>query len=69
MIEITTLRDETRHLLINRPASLTIEQIAKELNVTKSWVNAFAKNKTRNPGVVTVESLNVLLKQYNKAVK
>lgn len=69
MHEITTLRDETRRLLINRPASLTFVQIAKELNVTARWVQNFAKGKTPNPGVVTVESLNVLLKNYKKALK
>jgi len=70
MQEITTLRDETRTLILSRPISLTIPKIAKEINVSTRWVNMFISGKAKNPGVVTVETLNVFLKQeIRKAAK
>lgn len=62
MKKITTLRDETRTLLNKRPKDLTAESIAKQLNVSIPWVNMFAAGKIENPSVVTIETLNYLLK-------
>lgn len=66
MTNVTTWRDKTRELLNNRPVSLTIEQIAKELNVSAAWIRMFARNKIENPGIVTVQTLNEFLKNYKK---
>lgn len=66
MPEITTLRDETRELLLNRPASLSVGDIADAIKVSKSWLNAFARGDIPNPGVVTVETLNAYLKKCAK---
>lgn len=69
MPEITTLRDETRELLLSRPATLTVAAIAETLGVSKAWVNAFARGEIANPGVVTIETLNAFLKKTSKAKK
>ena len=70
MKEITTLRDETIQLLNVRPVNLTTRIIAKEINTTPRWVNLFIKGEIRNPGVVTIETLNAFLKQeIKKAAK
>lgn len=66
MAEITKLRDETRELLLNRPASLAVGTIAEAMGVSKSWLNAFARGDIENPGVVTIETLNVYLKKFAK---
>jgi hypothetical protein len=66
MAEITTLRDETRELLLNRPASLAVSTIAEAIDVSTSWLNAFARGKIENPGVVTIETLNTYLKKHAK---
>lgn len=66
MSEITTFRDNTRTLLLNRPASLTIATIAKDINVSTAWLNMFARGKIDNPGVVTIETLHNYLKKAGK---
>lgn len=66
MPEITTLRDETRELLLNRPQTLKSSTIADDLSVSVAWLNAFARGNIENPGVVTIETLNAYLK---KAIK
>lgn len=68
MAEITTLRDETRELLLNRPASLAVSAIAEAIDVSTSWLNAFARGEIDNPGVVTIETLNTYLKNHAKKV-
>ena len=69
-MEITTLRDETRHLLLNRPVWLSTKKIAQLINVSPSWLNSFARGEIENPGVVTIETLNFHLKdQLKKAAK
>ena len=62
----TDLRDETRKLLNDRPASLSIADIAKALNVSEAWINTFRRGKIDNPGVVTICALNLYLKNYKK---
>lgn len=66
MSEVTTLRDETRALLLNRPASVTIGDVAEATGVSKSWLNTFMRGGIENPGVVTIETLNVYLKKLSK---
>lgn len=63
---ITTLRDETRLLLICRDPSLTMAAIAKEVNTSPQWLNLFARGGIPNPGVVTIETLNAYLKGASK---
>lgn len=65
----TKLRDETRGLLKNRPASLTNTKIAEDLNISIDWLTKFRDGKIENPGVVTIESLNVYLKNYISKVR
>jgi predicted transcriptional regulator len=69
MTELTTFRDITRQMLKNRPLSVSTAEIAKEINVSPAWVNAFAKGKIPNPGVNTVETLNAFLKKINKKAR
>jgi len=66
MSEITTLRDKTRKLLLNRPASVSVNSIAEAINVSSSWLNSFARGEINNPGVVTIETLNSYLCKLNK---
>ena len=61
MRKITSLRDSTRKLLINRSRSLSTKYIASEIGVTPAWVNKFAAGEIENPSVVTIETLNKLL--------
>ena len=70
MEQITTFRDETRELLLQRPIHISTAKIAKELKVSEKWVSLFANGKTKNPGVCTIETLNAFLKQeIRKAAK
>lgn len=57
----TEWRDKTKDLLINRPAWLTIEVMAKDLNISPQWLRAFGRGAIENPGVNTVEKLNLYL--------
>ena len=66
--EKPTLRDSTRELLNNRPLSLTTKDIAEYLGVSCQWVNQFARGTIPNPGVMTIEKLNLFLKQEIKKV-
>lgn len=66
MTNVTNLRDRTRLALNNRPASLTLAEICKELDVSESWLRLFSRGKIENPGVVTIETLNEFLKNYKK---
>jgi len=66
MASETSWRDTTRNLLNKRPASLKIEQIAKDLGVSSAWLRMFARGEIDNPGVNTIQSLNAYLKNYKK---
>lgn len=66
MVLITTLRDETRELLLNRPAKLTTRKIAEDVGVSVGWITAFSRGEIDNPGVVTIETLNAYLKTNQK---
>lgn len=65
-ITVTTLRDETRLLLICRDPSLSIAAIAKAVDVSPQWLNLFQRGGVLNPGVVTIETLNAYLKGTSK---
>lgn len=70
MPKITTLRDETRTLLANRPASLSLDEVAESTGLTASWLSMFLRGKIPNPGVNYIETLNVYLKNLSsKAIK
>lgn len=69
MTEVTTWRDSTRQLLNDRPQSLTTAKIAEDVGVSTAWLTAFARGDIPNPGVVTVEKLNVYLKNLTKKVR
>lgn len=64
----TKLRDETRELLVNRPAVLAISKIAEETEISESWLNTFARGAIENPGVVTICKLNEYLTNYAKGL-
>ena len=66
MAEPTALRDETRELLKNRPATLEMKTIAANLGVSVGWLNQFTRGKIENPGVVTICALNAYLKNLTK---
>jgi hypothetical protein len=63
MTEVTTLRDETRHLLATRPANIDYKTIAEDTGITVGWIKAFAVGQSKHPSVVWVETLNVYLKK------
>ena len=63
-IKTTKWQDETRHLLQNRPVTVTYKMIADALGVTEAGVKLFAIGITENPGVNTVEAMNNYLKTY-----
>lgn len=66
MQKITTLRDETRELLLNRPATLKIQDISEALDVSSSWLNTFARGALADPGVVKIQTLNAYLRNIAK---
>ena len=66
MAEPTALRDETRELLKNRPATLQMKTIAADLSVSVGWLNQFARGKIENPGVLQICALNAYLKNLTK---
>jgi len=67
--EVSNWLDETQHLLRDRPASLTMNEIAKELDVSPAWLYGFLNGTIKNPGVVTTNALNKLLKNRIKACR
>lgn len=65
---VTRLLDETRALFLHRPASLSTSEIVRATGISQTWLSNFANGKTANPGVITVETLNVFLKKARKNV-
>ncbi|OHD25426.1 MAG: hypothetical protein A2Y38_12760 [Spirochaetes bacterium GWB1_59_5] len=59
-------RDIARNLLNERPASLKMETIAKDIGVSSAWLRMFARGEINNPGVMTIQELTVYLKNYKK---
>ena len=67
---LTTLRDETRDLLLNRPVHLEYKTIGKKIGKSTRWLVMFSTGKVNDPGVCTIETLNAFLKQeIKKAAK
>lgn len=64
MRKITTLRDETRTMLNNRPAHLTIDEIAIKVDVSPQWLRLLARGKIDDPGVIKIQTLYQFLKNY-----
>lgn len=64
----TAWRDKTKDLFINRPAWLTIEVMSNDLNISPQWLRAFGRGAIENPGVNTVEKLNLYLTKKVKHV-
>lgn len=52
---------ETRQLLIDRPASLKMQKIANDLDISVSWLHSFARGAIENAGCLTVGALNKYL--------
>ncbi len=55
------LLERTLFLVRNRPASLTLEQIAKDTTINHNWLKAFSMARYGNPRVKEVERLYVYL--------
>ena len=64
----TEWRDKTKYLFLNRPACLTIESMSKDLNISPQWLRAFGRGAIANPGVNTVEKINLYLTKKVKHV-
>lgn len=57
------LLEETKHLLINRPNSLTFKELGRECGVSPHWLSQLSLGKVENPGFATLERVNAALKQ------
>lgn len=55
------LHKKTLELLHNRPRTMTYEYIAEQTGLTFWWIQYFAKQKDKDPGVNKVETLYVFL--------
>jgi hypothetical protein len=53
----TSLRDETRRLLAERPRNKTIEHIAHAASVPVKWLNEFSRGTYGKPDVSRVQSV------------
>lgn len=62
MDEGTKLLEDTRALLLKRPAYVTLQRVATDVEVSIAWLRLFATGKASNPGIVTVGKLNAYLK-------
>lgn len=56
-------RDTTRALLIERPRTLTYEEIAENTGLSVAWLRDFASGRRSNPGICHVEILYTFLKE------
>lgn len=57
-------RDATRELLIERPRTLTYEEISKDTGLSVAWLRDFASGRRQNPGICTVQALYSYLKEH-----
>lgn len=64
MTNHTSWRDETIALLKNRPACLTLKEIAAQTDVSVAWVRQFARGEIDNPGVNTVQKIKEFLLNF-----
>jgi transcriptional regulator with XRE-family HTH domain len=62
-IKKSSLLDETRNLLSNRPKWLTNATIAKDLDLSVGWISGVETGKIKNPGVNSIEALRDYLKE------
>jgi len=51
----------TRDALINRPRSLTLQQIARDTGIQLHWLHSFSRGVSAEPGVCRVETLYMYL--------
>lgn len=66
MIKFVSLKEETLELLQNRPASLKIAKISKDLKISVAWLNLFNRGAIENPGILTIEKLNRYIKNFKQ---
>lgn len=59
----TRLRDKTRQLLKNRPATVDYRDIEEATGLKQSWLKAFACKGIENPDVNKIETLYEYLTQ------
>jgi hypothetical protein len=55
------LLDCVQSLVRERPASLQIQELAKEIGVTPVWLGGFANGRYPNPSAIVIERLYVRL--------
>lgn len=58
---VTNWRDMTRDALIQRPRTLTLEQIEADTGISRAWLKAFSRGVSGDPGVCRIETLYVYL--------
>jgi hypothetical protein len=52
------LLERTLYLVNNAPRSITFAEMARQIDVSPSWVSAFAKDLIPDPGVRKVQALH-----------
>lgn len=55
------LNIKTLYLLKNRSRRLTLDQIARDTQVSKSWLRKYSEGKIDDPGTAKIEALYVYL--------
>lgn len=58
LIPTMNLYIETLKLIQNRPATLQLNKIAEDLDISYSWILKFHKDEIRNPSYRTLQSLH-----------
>lgn len=62
----TSWRDETRAILNNRPAWLTLVKISEESHLPYAWLASFNQGDCDEPGVNRVQTLSAYLTERLK---
>lgn len=64
MNEGAKLLEETRELLLKRPANVPLSKVATDVGVSVQWLRNFAKgdDAASNPAILTVGRLKAYLK-------
>lgn len=55
------LLDRTLYLVINRPRTITLEEIAGPAHVSVPWISRFANGHIKDPGVNAVQRVHDVL--------
>lgn len=55
------IASRTRELLLNRPRTMTLDDIVAKTGLTKGWLNDFSTQSMRDHGVNKVETLYFFL--------